>query len=73
MKDREDKTIRIILKGCKRAFHRRFHQLGNEYSSGTFGPFSRSLLSASVKNARIQLTQKVENNTNKNSSVLFTY
>jgi len=62
MKDREDKTIKIILKGWKRAFHRRFHQLGNEYSSGTFGPFSRSLLSASVKlkpakNSRTHLTQ----------------
>lgn len=78
MKDREDKIIRIILKGWKRAFHRRFHKLGNEYSSGTFGPFSRSLLSASVKlkpakNSRTQLTQKGENNTNEYSRVVFTY
>jgi hypothetical protein len=49
MNDIEDKTIRIILKGWKNAFHRRCHQLGKEYSSGTFRPFSCSLLSASVK------------------------
>jgi hypothetical protein len=49
MNDVADKTIRIILKGWKNAFHRRCHQLGKEYSSGTFRPFSCSLLSASVK------------------------
>jgi len=49
MNDITDKTIRMILKGWKRAFRRRCHHLGKEYSSGTFGPFSRSLLSASVK------------------------
>lgn len=49
MNDRTDKTIRMIMKGWKREFHRRCHHLGKEYSSGTFGPFSLSLLSASVK------------------------
>lgn len=69
MNDNEDKTIRIILKGWKRAFHRRCHELGKEYSSGTFGPFSCSLLSASVKlkpakNSKTPLIQKGKNNTN---------
>lgn len=58
MNDKVDKTIRIILKGWKRAFHRRCHHLGKEYSSGTFGPFSRSLLSASVK---LKPAQKFKN------------
>lgn len=70
MNERADKTIRIILKGWKRAFHRRCHQLGKEYSSGTFGPFSCSLLSASVKlkpvrNSRAPLIQMGKNNTKK--------
>lgn len=44
-----DKTIRMILKGWKAAFHRSCHQLGKLCSGGTFGPFSFNLLSASVK------------------------
>lgn len=49
MYERVDSTIKMILKGWKNAAHRRCHQLGKVYSRGTFGPFSFSLLSASVK------------------------
>jgi len=57
MNDITDRIIRMMLKGWKRAFHRRFHHLGKEYSSGTFGPFSLSLLSASVKLKPANMTQ----------------
>lgn len=55
--ERADSIIKIILKGWKKACHRRCHQFGKVYPRGTFGPFSLSLLSASVKLKPAQIIQ----------------